>query len=161
MSSPNYQGKLLTPLRAVRAYCRWCNGGNPITCVSPQCHLFSFRLPKKTNGRRINPLRAIHARCLECSYGVGGPRECWAFEDFNESQPACALWPHRLGKRLVSVEYRKQRSEQAREQRKNPGAEAGFAPKQATKRHDLGEGSPKPLTREFGPGNGTFSGGAA
>lgn len=160
--TPVYNGKLRTPLMAVRAYCRWCNGGNPITCVSPLCRpLFSFRLPKKTNGRRRNPLRAIHARCLECSSGVGGPRECWAFEDFSESQPACALWPHRLGKRLVSENYREHRREQAKKQRQNPGAEACFAPKKATKGHGLGVGSPEHISNDSGAVfNILFGGGA-
>jgi len=158
MSSPTFQGKRRTPCNAIKGHCRWCNGGeNPKSCTADTCPLYEHRACRASEPK-TTPLRAIRARCLDCAGSANAVCDCSAFKDYSEVQTACDLWPHREGKRLVSAEYRKQRREQAKEQRKIPGAEAGFVPRKATKEHDLGEGSPKPLTREFKARNSTFAG---
>jgi len=142
-STPMYCGKRLTPRAAIRAFCRWCNGGHPESCTSTQCPLYALRQGKLTKEPSLPPLRAIRARCLECAGSVDAVRACTAFKPFSEAQPECPLWPHRDGKRHVSAEYRAERRGQAKKQRREPGPGATFAPKKAVKGHGPGEGSPE------------------
>lgn len=116
-----YLGKRLTPRTAIRRFCRWCNGGCPSTCVSPSCPLYT---PSPS------PLRAIHAYCLECTGSAKAVRSCAAYKPFSEVQPACPLWPHRLGKRRVTMEYRAARREQAKGQLAESGPGAIFSSNQ-------------------------------
>lgn len=142
MSSPTFHGKRRTPCSAIKAHCRWCNGGkSPKSCTATTCPLYEHRACRASEPK-TSPLKAIRARCLDCAGSAKAVRDCSAFKDYSEVQTACDLWPHREGKRLVSAEYREQRREQAKEQRKSSGAEGGFAPKKATKGGNLGEGSP-------------------
>jgi hypothetical protein len=126
MNVPTYKGKRLTPRFAIRDFCRWCNGGSPATCVSPECSLFPYRLTKPMPNAKESSLRAIHSFCLGCVGNAHLVHGCTAYKSFSEVQPECSLWPHREGKRLVTAKYRTERREQAKDQRKNPGAEAGF-----------------------------------
>lgn len=153
--------KRLTPRMAIRTLCRWCNGGNPETCVSPVCALFAYRMCKALPGATGSPLRAIRAFCLGCAGGVEAVRTCTAYKPFSEAQPECPLYPHRDGKRHVSAEYREQRREQAKNQLGESGPGTTFTPRKATKGHDLGEDSPKPSRGGFRPEIDSVTGGAA
>lgn len=159
--TPTYQGKRRTSCTAIKAHCRWCNGGeSPKTCTTTTCPLYELRACR-ANAPKTTPLKAIRARCLDCAGSAKAVRDCPAFKDFSEVQTACDLWPHREGKRLVSAEYREQRREQAKEQRKSPGAEAGFSLTKATKGHGLGEDSPERSSSVSRAKSGTATGGAA
>lgn len=76
------------------------------------------------------PLRAIRARCLDCAGTAEAVRTCRARKPFADI-PACALWPHRTGKRQVTLAYRENRKEQAQKQRREPGQGGSFAPQNA------------------------------
>lgn len=125
-SAPRYCGKRFTPRTSARTYCRWCNGGSPASCVSPECPLYEWRLLKPTSAPKLSTLRAIRARCLECAGSAEAVRTCMAFKPFSEAQPECPLWPHREGKRAVTNQYRLERAEQARRQDREPGLGGGF-----------------------------------
>lgn len=148
-NAPVHCGKRLTPRRAIRTYCRWCNGGSTATCVSSACVLFPYRADGVTSEAKVSPLRSIRAKCRECAGGVEAVRTCTAHKPFSETQPECPLWPHRDGKRNVTLEYREQRREQAKKQRGKSGPGAPFKPKQLTKEQSLGVGSPGPSVKVF------------
>lgn len=147
-SAPTYCGKRLTPRRAIRDFCRWCNGGHPESCASSQCPLYSLRQGKLTKEPSLTPLRAIRARCLECAGSADAVRACTACLPFSEAQPECPLWPHRDGRRAVSSAYREKRREQAKKQRREPGPGAVFVARERAGNAARGNGahkSDKPL----------------
>jgi hypothetical protein len=157
----SFQGKRRTPRFAARDFCRWCFAGNPYACPSSSCPLFAYRLTKPTPEAQESALRAIHAFCLGCARSAEAVRTCTAHKPFSETQPECPLWPHRDGKRHVSAEYRAERREQAKKQRREPGPGATFAPEKAVKGHGLGEGSPERSSSVSRAESGTATGGAA
>lgn len=124
-----YRGKRRTPRFAVRDFCRWCNGANPESCVSPACALYPYRLTKPMPEAQESPLRAIHRFCLGCAGSASEVQACTAYKPFLE-QPACPLWPHRAGKRHVSAQYRAERREQAKKQREEAGPAPCFVSRQ-------------------------------
>lgn len=136
MNKPNkssvFTGERLTPRAAIRAHCRECNGGSPDTCPVPSCPIFPFRLSEVSPEATTTPLRAIRARCQDCAGGTEAVRDCTACKRFH-NMPACALWPHREGKRYVTEEYRDARRSQANKQRREPGTGGTFAPQSAAK----------------------------
>lgn len=87
---------MATPLKAIRAKCKDCNGNVSGTlaairnCDFTHCALFEYRMATRpVNG---SPLRAIRAKCLDCC--IGQPKEvrlCPCIE--------CALYPFRFGRR--------------------------------------------------------------
>lgn len=160
-SAPKYCGKRLTPRSAIRSFCRWCNGGNPESCASPQCPLFALRQGKLSKEPSLTPLRAIRARCLECAGSAEAVRACVAFKPFSEVQPECPLWPHRDGKRHVSAGYRAERREQAKKQLGASGPGAPFRAKEGMKQHGRGVDSPAPSLSGPGAEFDALAGGAA
>ncbi len=114
----------LAPRRAIRTFCRWCNGGDPESCTATDCPLYPLRLPQPA-GRVPAPLRSIHAYCLTCLASPEEVRTCAGNTAF-DGQTTCPLWPHRLGKRLVNDKYRSERREQALNQRRESGPEGLF-----------------------------------
>ena len=123
--SPEFEGKRLTPRAAIRKNCRRCNGGdNPKSCPVRTCPLYPFRLSEVTDAS-TTPLKAIRGCCLDCVGSAEEVRTCPAYKPFSD-QPACALWPHRFGKRYVTEKYREARRAQANKQHREPGTGAAF-----------------------------------
>ena len=78
------------PMRAIRAYCVWCCGGDPrlvAGCTSPKCALFDRRLGRSTGA---GALKAIRARCLECTGTPSKVASC-------AEEGTCDLWSFRFG----------------------------------------------------------------
>jgi hypothetical protein len=80
----------LTPLRAIRSYCRSCMNDqlNEVKlCPTTYCPLYIFR-----NGRGAGAkMRLIRLKCLDCSGEIRNEvRECFAGD--------CSLYPFRMGK---------------------------------------------------------------
>jgi len=122
-----FAGDRLTPRAAIRAHCRECNGGGPKTCPVPTCPIFPFRMTVVPADTPTTPLRAIRARCLDCAGTSEAVRSCSAHKPFADT-PACAIWPHRTGKRHVTTAYREARRSQANTQRRKSGSRGTFAP---------------------------------
>ncbi len=97
----NAKTKILTPYKAMKAYCYWCSGddkGNVAACPSKDCPLYPYRFGTEPNkdtddGTAIKrPLKAMRARCLDCTcFDAKEVRVC----DFDN----CPLHPYRMGKR--------------------------------------------------------------
>jgi len=91
-------GRALSPLRAVRAYCRWCCLDQPNEvrlCPAERCPLWPLRLGRGTGRGGI--LKVIRARCVDCKgFEPGRVRSC-TFQD-------CSLHPYRSGHRPKNSE---------------------------------------------------------
>lgn len=80
----------MTPLKAVRLYCRWCtNDYAPAIrdCPSEQCPLHNYRMGKG----RGSTLRTIRLKCLDCSCQQPSEVHDCKFTD-------CALYQYRMGR---------------------------------------------------------------
>ena len=79
----------MTPLKAVRAYCLWCNESalGVRECPSEGCPLYHLRTG---HGSRA-VLGAIRARCLDCASTATRVTRC--------SHPDCPLYIYRSGHR--------------------------------------------------------------
>jgi len=104
----------VTPLKAIRAHCLWCMGGDgehrPFAlvreCDSAICPLVPFREGKR--GTATSPARAIVATCWDCLAGDAKSVKR-AGKTYSKARPTrltrqceisdCALFPHRAGKR--------------------------------------------------------------
>jgi hypothetical protein len=115
-----YQGKRLSPLKAIRSFCRWCCGGSapevPL-CPSTGCAFHPYRKGTIPPGASRQLMRVFKARCLECA-ADHDPASCDAFQTY-EIHPPCPCWPYRLGR---NPNY----CEKAREQRRERGKIMGF-----------------------------------
>lgn len=85
----------LSPLKAVRAYCRddcCCGQANEVRlCPAQDCMFYGLRLGRKPKGKKVSVLRRIRERCLDCSgHSPQEVRECWDTD--------CVLYPYRMGK---------------------------------------------------------------
>ena len=87
--------KVLTPTKAVRAYCLWCcreNSSETLRCARSICDFWKFR-----RGKGRIKLKAIRKWCLNCDgEGKLSVRNCQYDGEYGEF---CPLWIYRLGKR--------------------------------------------------------------
>lgn len=94
----------LTPLKAIRAKCVWCCGGErsgPLGCPADSCALWPYRqglIPEEAS-RHLLPL--IRKKCLDCTEGPLEVRECDACPD--DFLGPCPLHDFRFGKRPSTV----------------------------------------------------------
>jgi len=126
--APSVHDKCLTPREAIRAFCHWCNGGNPASCAYSVCSLYNYRSSKALPGGNGSPLRAIRFRCLDCAGTNEAVRSCNVSRFFTITQTECPLWPHREGQRHASARYRAERRKQESKQRRETVQGATFAP---------------------------------
>lgn len=83
----------MTPLKAIRHYCRYCMNGqeNEIRlCPSTSCFFFDCRFGKNETIPRVSALKLIKSYCFDCSGGsVHKRKHCWDKD--------CVLYQYRLG----------------------------------------------------------------
>lgn len=95
-----YEGRKLSPFRALRAHCLACCNGSAhevSLCLCTQCPSYPYRNGKKGPVPH-RPLKAIRQTCLDClGRNAAEVRGCAAHEEY-AGQPPCALWPFRFGK---------------------------------------------------------------
>jgi hypothetical protein len=122
MNAPKGNGKRLSPLKAIRAFCVWCCGGSAhevnLCPAGPDkrhpCDLWPYRMGGIPQGASRSLMRAIKARCLDCM--PDGPADCDASQAY-EIHPPCPCWPYRLGRNPnIGEETREKRRERGKRQ---------------------------------------------
>ena len=74
MNAPKNDGKRLSPLKAIRAFCMWCCGGSAhevnLCPAGPDkrhpCALWPYRMGIIPPGASRSLMGAIKTRCLDC-----------------------------------------------------------------------------------------------
>ncbi|WP_428567066.1 MAG: hypothetical protein ACP59X_07280 [Solidesulfovibrio sp. DCME] len=120
-SLPGYQGKRLTPLVAIQAFCRACMGGNaPMVeaCASTMCRFHAYRCGSIAAGADRRLLRVIKSYCAESCLPMEDAAACVTGMDC-PGNSACSLWPYRQGRNPFY-------SEAAREKRRRQTLEHGL-----------------------------------
>ena len=118
---PGFQGKRLTPLLVIQAFCRACMGGNALlvgACASTTCMLHAYRCGSIAAGADRRLLRIIKSYCGESCLPLEDAATCVAGMDYLD-HPACPLWPYRQGRNPFY-------SEVAREKRRRQALERGL-----------------------------------
>lgn len=86
--------KVLSPLKAIRAYCLWCCCDSWLfvkECSDTDCPLYHLRLGHRPKEKGYTPpVKSIRARCIQCSDTVYEVKKCESTD--------CPLFPYRLGK---------------------------------------------------------------
>ena len=125
MSVPKFEGKRLSPLKAIRAFCVWCCGSAHEVNQCPAgpdkrlpCDLWPYRMGVIPPGSSRSLMRIIKARCLDCL--PDGPADCNASQAY-EIHPPCPLWVYRMGR---NPNY----GAEQREKLRAHGKRAGFRP---------------------------------
>ena len=135
MSVPKYEGKRLSPLKAIRAFCLWCCGGSArevnLCPAGPDkrhpCDLWPYRFGSIPPGASSSLMRAIKARCLDCM--PDGPADCAAFQEY-ELHPPCPLWVYRMGRNPnYGAEQRKKLREHGKRVGFRPGSQTHSPPR--------------------------------
>lgn len=127
--------KNISPLQSIRRHClHSCMNGQAHMvreCDTGSCPLHAFRMGRLPRTGPRSPLRATRRHCLTCVAGRTEVRECTATAPFG-GQPACSLWPFRMGlrpstveRRIRTREYKARRETRGRVEKCKPGPESG------------------------------------
>lgn len=77
----------MTPRKAIKIECQYCNSNNRLTCESGVC---------KLNDTKLSPLKRIRGHCLDCARTSRGVADC-AGNVLSPEPHKCFLWEYRLG----------------------------------------------------------------
>lgn len=95
--------KPLTPLKAIRAHCRQCQGEDlrlVRECPTISCACYPYRMGKIPTGASGRLLPVIHAHCLNCAGTAQEVRTCSAPPEVEtDGYPPCHLHQYRFGRR--------------------------------------------------------------
>ena len=97
----------LTPLRAVREYCIWCMGDQPMEvklCIDESCYFYQMRFGKDKRIKKSPTVsKIIKERCIDC---VGFDKKLVKICDFDgKKEELCPLFPFRKGKMKRDQEF--------------------------------------------------------
>lgn len=104
--------KPLTPLKSIRAHCRFCMGDDLKAireCVTTSCALHMYRMgtiPPNASGRL---LPAIHDFCVNCAGSPQAGRACNMSSNCDPEFELCHLHRYRLGRRPIVSEAVRER----------------------------------------------------
>lgn len=139
-----YEGRKLTPLRAIAAFCKFCSGDDPREvklCPSVSCPLYPYRLGRLPENGSSNLLAVIKSYCFGQCLPGGYSEVVDCGGHVNGTHPACPLWPYRLGTNLhFSAEARKTRSRRAKNQPRQAAQQGKFGMKGLSKPESRSDG---------------------